>query len=342
MFVTGCHRSGTSLLASLLHAALGFGLPPTKPHLQAQIDNPRGFFESKAIVELNDKLLSLAGAEWRRPPLLSPEWSSQSFISTFTPWRSSLADYALSACWVDKDPRLCITYPAYLHLLLKRVPLAAVIRHPLAVASSLFARDGMPLEQGLALWYVYNYHLAASLQEGDLLLVYEQLFSLGDFSASSTVSEAIKGFAERQGHQVAPSADFQSRIHQRICRHLNRSSSSLPQSLVSQVDSRLLDICQQSYDIVGSQGLPEVQSHQLAFDVLPRPVLMALLQPGNIHLGNYQMVIHENEQLKADLERSHRRGQDCEAQLALIQASTSWRVSYPLRYFKDRLVSFFC
>ena len=341
MFVTGCHRSGTSLLASLLHAAFGFDLSPNKPHLKAQIDNPRGFFESKRIVKLNDELLSLLGAEWHRPPLLAPEWSSQSFISTFAPWRSGLADYALSTRWIDKDPRLCITYPAYLHLLLKRVPLAAVIRHPLAVAGSLFARDGMPLEQGLALWYVYNYHLAASLQEGDLLLAYEQLLTLGDASTSSAISEAINGFAERQGHQVATSADFQSRIHQLICRHLNRAPSSLPRSLLSQVNSSLLSICQESYDLACSQGLPDVQSHRLAFDVLPRPVLMALPQPGTVHLSNFQLALHENQQLKAELELSHRHSQDCQAQLALIQSSAAWRVSYSLRYLKDRLTSFF-
>ena len=38
--------------------------------------------------------------------------------------------YALDRNWVDKDPRLCITYPAFLHILLRRVPLVVALRDP--------------------------------------------------------------------------------------------------------------------------------------------------------------------------------------------------------------------
>ena len=340
VFVTGCHRSGTSLLASLLHGAHGVELPLAEPRLEAQIDNPRGFFESKRIVELNDELLSLLGSEWNTPPLQAPTWNAPSFISALAPWRSSLSGYALSSRWIDKDPRLCITYPAYLHLLLKRVPLAAVVRHPLSVAASLFARDGMPLEQGLALWYLYNHHLAASLQEDDFLVAYEQLMTLDDPSSFPAVRAAILEFVERNGHSVASVSEFQSHINQRLCRHLDRSASSLPASIGSGISQRLLSCCLRSYNSVVENPILSVPSFQVAFDSLPRPVLTAIAAPSLISPTRYRHALEENLRLVSENERTRAQYYDALSQLSLIQASTTWRVTSPLRRWKDRLTRF--
>ena len=70
VFVTGCHRSGTSLLASLMHG-LVTGKDPRQRHgdLALKLENPLGFFESERLVETNDALLKVLGC-WDRPPLL--------------------------------------------------------------------------------------------------------------------------------------------------------------------------------------------------------------------------------------------------------------------------------
>jgi hypothetical protein len=64
---------------------------------------------------------------------------------------------------VWKDPRLCLLLPYWRTLL--PVPPAAVFvwRNPLAVAHSLHRRDGMPLVVGLALWERYNRAALAGL-----------------------------------------------------------------------------------------------------------------------------------------------------------------------------------
>ena len=51
VFVTGCHRSGTSLLASLMHG-LVTGEDPRhrRGDLDLKLENPLGFFESQRLV----------------------------------------------------------------------------------------------------------------------------------------------------------------------------------------------------------------------------------------------------------------------------------------------------
>ena len=179
MFVTGCHRSGTSLLASLVRGLIDRDVLASE-ELPPALDNPRGFQESKPLNQLNNRLLTLASCRWDRPPLMRPDWSSPPFFTELFEARDDFAEMALTRDWVEKNPRLCITAGAMEHLLLRRVPLLAVLRNPHAVAVSLFRRNGITLEQGLMLWYIYNHHLAASLKSDDLVLSYDELKLGGD------------------------------------------------------------------------------------------------------------------------------------------------------------------
>ena len=61
LVVLGMHRSGTSALAGVL-SKTGYDLP--KNLLPASFDNPKGYFESKEIIALNDDLFAEMGAVW--------------------------------------------------------------------------------------------------------------------------------------------------------------------------------------------------------------------------------------------------------------------------------------
>ena len=90
--------------------------------LELKLENPLGFFESERLVEINDGLLDALGCQWDHPPLLPACWDKHPLLDRLQAQRSLLSTYALNNTWVDKDPRLCITYPAYLHILLRRIP----------------------------------------------------------------------------------------------------------------------------------------------------------------------------------------------------------------------------
>ena len=79
VFVTGCHRSGTSLLASLMHGLVtGEDPRQRRGDLELKLENPLGFFESERLVEINDVLLEELGCHWDRPPLLPACWDRPS------------------------------------------------------------------------------------------------------------------------------------------------------------------------------------------------------------------------------------------------------------------------
>ena len=174
--------------------------------LKQKLENPLGFCESERLVETNDALLQVLGCRWDRPPLLPACWDLPPFLDALHPHRSRLSFYALERSWVDKDPRLCITYSAYLHILLRRIPLVVALREPLAVAASLHARNGFSLNRGLVLWWIYNHHIASQLCSEDLLILYSDLLAFD----KQSLQQCLGPFLEHQNH-CRPSED-QARI----------------------------------------------------------------------------------------------------------------------------------
>ena len=69
-------------------------------------------------------------------------------------------------------PPICI-------FLLRRIPLVVALREPLAVATSLHARNGFSLNRGLVLWWIYNHHIASQLCSKDLLVPYRNCLLSG-------------------------------------------------------------------------------------------------------------------------------------------------------------------
>jgi len=154
--VLGMHRSGTSALTGLLHAlgvhVGGELIPPGK-------DNPRGFFEDRRVVAINEELFRRRG--W---------WHEEVAVHEHTNWpavpmvQQRMSDLLLSEfaphdwCCL-KDPRLCRTLPAW------RSTLQAsgidwhvlhVVRDPFEVAASLMRRNRMPADKALCLWLLHT------------------------------------------------------------------------------------------------------------------------------------------------------------------------------------------
>ena len=54
MFITGCHRSGTSLITSIFKDLINDKIDKSNL-LTPQLDNLPGYFESKKLVDFNEK-----------------------------------------------------------------------------------------------------------------------------------------------------------------------------------------------------------------------------------------------------------------------------------------------
>lgn len=146
--VLGMHRSGTSCLAGSLELA---GLQVGEV-VQVAPFNRKGNREHLGIRAVNDAVLATSGGAWNQPPP-AVRWTTAQSLER-DEIIGSLASLP-GRCWGFKDPRTVLTLPFWLEAV-PDLRIVATYRHPLAVARSLAARDGMPLDGGLQLWLTYN------------------------------------------------------------------------------------------------------------------------------------------------------------------------------------------
>ena len=334
VFVTGCHRSGTSLLASLMHGLVTSKDPrQRRGDLDLKLENPLGFFESERLVEANEALLGLLGCQWDRPPLLPACWDQPPLLDALQPYRSRLSVYALERSWVDKDPRLCVTYPAYLHILLRRIPVVVALREPLAVATSLHARNGFSLNHGLVLWWIYNHHIASQLCSEDLLVLYKDLLNFDDQS----IQHVLCAFLELHKHS-RPSEDLAQALIAKVIRpEFNRAEAAVSAESRARMHTLLLESSDKAYKSIANAS-DQLTSYQEQFNSLPRAVLECtahdeMLPEAEVRLlrNRLHSIEAETQNLVFSLERRER---DCELlqrQINDLHSSHSWKITAPLR-----------
>ena len=158
IIITGMHRSGTSLVSSLLQRS---GIHIGEKLIAANSANPRGYFEDVDFYEFHENLL---------------HESKQTYLHvngncTFEPTESKIsraheliAERAHRPLWGWKDPRTCL-FLSFWKQLLPNARVLFVYRHPIEVLLSLLRRgefDNHPsLMAGLHAWHVYNSNIQA-------------------------------------------------------------------------------------------------------------------------------------------------------------------------------------
>lgn len=164
VLVLGMHRSGTSLTMQALNA---LGAETGGELLQADEFNTNGYWEPVEIVALHDSLLGSLGRNWGQPEHLLPIpqdwWDSADGIAAgerlTEALRARLDRVSPNAPVALKDPRISLFLPLWIRAaeqLQVRLRLVLCVRHPVAIARSLAARDQMPDEMSEALWLTYT------------------------------------------------------------------------------------------------------------------------------------------------------------------------------------------
>ncbi len=194
LLVLGMHRSGTTALARVL-AACGFD-PGTRV-VEGSSGNEAGHWEDAYAVEVHERLLSEFGAAWNEPVSLPAHWANSPAADRARDGiRSYLQnDRARHPAWVLKDPRASLFAPLWIEEAARAgIPLGAVLmlRHPMEVAASLAARDGLSLERGLWLWLEYTAAAAMHARAiPSMVLSYDRL--LADRKASLALLGSLPG-----------------------------------------------------------------------------------------------------------------------------------------------------
>src|SRR5262245_5325550 len=168
ILVLGMHRSGTSAVAGVV-AGLGASAPNNQ--MAADEYNAKGYLESTAIHEFNDRVLASTGSNWRDWEPFDPHWTSSPFASSFAAEFPGLIEreFGDAQTLVIKDPRICRMVPFWVEQLrtIDVEPKAIlVVRHPLEVASSLSKRNTFSLRVSLLIWL--RYLLDAELHSREL------------------------------------------------------------------------------------------------------------------------------------------------------------------------------
>lgn len=216
--ILGCGRSGTSAAAGTLRRAGYFMgetlIPPAPP-------NPRGFFESREIHDLNEAVLA---------PLLPPRWGGRLGVFLYRSERTGYGQRWLARLPVGtpirarprllvrmealvrrepfcfKDPRFCYTLPAW-RPLLRDTLFVCVFRHPEATARSILhevqsrrylRKLVLDHERALSVWLLmYRHILEVHVPAGGewLFLHYHQLL---DGSGLDRLGEALGAEVDRE------------------------------------------------------------------------------------------------------------------------------------------------
>ena len=134
---------------------LGADLP--KNMLGGNPANEAGHWESLDLLAIHDSLLATAGSRWDDWRAFNPDWIRSGVAEGYSEKLLGVLrnDYAGSALFVVKDPRICQFVPLWLEVLDRfgaKCSAIIPVRNPLEVAASHKRRDGFPPVKSFLLW----------------------------------------------------------------------------------------------------------------------------------------------------------------------------------------------
>jgi hypothetical protein len=348
ILVVGMHRSGTSVLSGIL-GGLGLMLPGPDDLWDPEPSNPE-HFESKSMVIFDEHLFEFLGGSWHGPPDLSTGWETRPELRAFDDEARRAATRAFSdegpVVW--KDPRACLLLPYWQRLLPGPLATVFIWRSPVEVARSLQQRDGFTAALGAALWERYNRAALDALVGTEVYVTsYDELMgdpvglchNLGDWL------DSLEGLASRRGtwdlggaagvvtetlrHQSIdpdePLLDSHEQLAERL-RQLAGAHRSLPAADLAPPSPWGTAIIEEHRLVVQASrrvGALEKACHTAA-------VASERLQAINDRLQA------ANERLEARSAESSYRADQARRTVQSIRASTSWRLTRPLRAISAR------
>jgi hypothetical protein len=189
--VIGPGRAGTSMTMRVLNL-LGVDVGPEDGLVEPGPGGPKGFWERREIIKLDDRLLRSQGGSWRSPPPLEAGWeASEDLAPLREQGREILArTFAGSPLWGWKDPRASLTTAFWLRLV-PDLRFVICLRNPIDAADSLsppeegrkgdegfyYSRRGFGGERAYRLWMTYLAGaLANTAGRPRMLVSYEEYF----------------------------------------------------------------------------------------------------------------------------------------------------------------------
>lgn len=153
--VLGMHRSGTSATTRVLNL-LGVYVGPDEVLVRANPNNPKGAYEHRELMLLNQAVFRVVGGIWKEPPSLSEGWEWNPELEPLREKAREVIGETFDGVglWGWKDPRTCLVLPFW-QTVLPDMQYVICIRNPVDVAQSLEKRNSLTLGHGFELWLRY-------------------------------------------------------------------------------------------------------------------------------------------------------------------------------------------
>jgi hypothetical protein len=171
--ILGPHRSGTSMITRLLNLCglfLGTGAELGMTGEQ----NPKGYWEHIAFVDINQRLLAQFGGTLYDPPVLPPQWWEMAEVQPLVEEARTLTSqsFAGQAQWGWKDPRTTLTVPFWRQVL-PDLCFVVTLRNPLDTAASIIdhSQERLSRRKAVALWQHYTELALWNTQPQERILV---------------------------------------------------------------------------------------------------------------------------------------------------------------------------
>jgi hypothetical protein len=219
--VVGMHRSGTSITARVL-GQLGVDLGPEETLLEPDAtDNPRGYWEQSAVIDLNDELLERLGGLWTDPPRLRPGWHTAPELDDLRSRAGELLEQTFpDDHWAMKDPRCSLTLPFW-RSVEPDLRVVICVRDPRDMAES-WARRGAGFEArfALELWMEHTARALIDSEDVPRLIIHHEDF----FRDLDAQVNRLAGFAGLPVETVSP--ETRAAIREFVTERLWRSRAA--------------------------------------------------------------------------------------------------------------------
>lgn len=342
VIVLGTGRSGTSAI-SRAFVLSGYFAGLEEELLGPASSNEFGHYEPLSVLEANEELLADFGSRWWAD---LPDRDEQvRRRDELLPKMKSLLEAILAkgdgAPVSIKEPRINTLLPLWQPLIEGALYPVLAIRDPLAIAMSLETRDEIPLANALAAWEAQT-AMALDWAHGRSITIapYAELLSntkLATEIVGSATSHLKPEFAVRIDTSEAPGA-IQPKLRHEIADDLNHDEhltghqaelwkylEALPTGEV------ILDVPAQLRRPTAA-ALAAIRNEGDRLEVLAeRHRLDAKLWEESSRTSE---LAAELEQAKAKLGQLRQQLVDAETLIAAFEASTSWRITAPLRFAK--------
>lgn len=341
LVVLGMHRSGTSALTRVL-GVLGATLPADM--LAANPDNPRGFWESRAVVHRHEALLREQSSFWHDILPVAEDWYATGEAARYEDLlvQDVLDDFGDAPLAVIKDPRMCRLMPLWERVFHRAgyVPTYIVtLRDAMEIAASLQRRNGFPLEKGLLLWLAHMLAAESGTRgKPRVFASYDDV--LADWRG---VVDRIGSGAGVEFDCAGHGAEVEAFLSADL-RHSAPAGTDLAQ--FGQLGAWIACVTGELRRAAAHNGEPDhavldrVRNSFDEFLALLRPVeihsrrTLAELAPRAAALKNEVKALREQV---AAYQKETARLQGMEVRVAAMEATLSWRITAPLRWGKLQL-----